>query len=76
MTDEWVERQVKRATSKGMTDEEATTKTFTLLDNLVPLGRIAQPDDVAKVVAFLASSDSDYMTGQAINVTGGQLMCH
>nr|MDO8082556.1 glucose 1-dehydrogenase [Candidatus Freyarchaeota archaeon] len=36
-----------------------------------PLGRIAQPEDVAKVAVFLASEDSDFMTGQAINVTGG-----
>jgi meso-butanediol dehydrogenase/(S,S)-butanediol dehydrogenase/diacetyl reductase len=36
-----------------------------------PLGRMAQPDDVANVVAFLASPDADYMTGQALNVTGG-----
>ena len=36
-----------------------------------PLGRAARPDDVASVVAFLASADSDYMTGQALNVTGG-----
>lgn len=37
----------------------------------IPLGRFAEPDDVAKVVAFLASEYADYMTGQAINVTGG-----
>ena len=37
----------------------------------IPLGRIGTPEDVAKVVAFLASSESDYMTGQALNVTGG-----
>ena len=37
----------------------------------IPLGRLSQPEDVAKVVVFLASPDSDYMTGQAINVTGG-----
>lgn len=36
-----------------------------------PLGRIEQPEDVAKVAVFLASEDSDFMTGQAINVTGG-----
>lgn len=40
----------------------------------IPLGRLEQPEDVANLVAFLASSDSDYMTGQAINVTGGQVM--
>jgi len=37
----------------------------------VPLGRLEKPEDVANVVLFLASADSDYMTGQAINVTGG-----
>jgi acetoin reductase-like protein len=36
-----------------------------------PLGRIEQPEDVAKLVVFLASEESDFMTGQAINITGG-----
>ena len=36
-----------------------------------PLGRLCYPDDVAKVVLFLASKDANFMTGQAINVTGG-----
>jgi len=40
----------------------------------VPLGRLAKPEDVATIVAFLCSRDADYMTGQAINVTGGQVM--
>jgi meso-butanediol dehydrogenase/(S,S)-butanediol dehydrogenase/diacetyl reductase len=40
----------------------------------VPLGRGERPEDVAGVVAFLASSDSDYMTGQAIKVDGGLVM--
>jgi NAD(P)-dependent dehydrogenase (short-subunit alcohol dehydrogenase family) len=37
----------------------------------IPLGRPEQPQDVAHVVGFLASSKADYMTGQAVNVTGG-----
>lgn len=40
----------------------------------VPLGRTGTPQDVANVVLFLASPLSDYMTGQAINVTGGMTM--
>jgi sorbitol-6-phosphate 2-dehydrogenase len=38
----------------------------------IPLGRVGQPEDVAQVALFLASSRSAFMTGQAINVTGGQ----
>ena len=40
----------------------------------VPLGRLAQVEDVVAVTCFLASSGADYMTGQAINVTGGREM--
>ena len=40
----------------------------------IPLGRIGYPEDVAKVITFLASDDADYMTGQAINISGGQEM--
>src|SRR2546421_984132 len=40
----------------------------------IPLGRPETPDDVAGVIAFLASADSDYMTGQAIKVDGGLVM--
>lgn len=36
-----------------------------------PLGRVAQPADVASVAVFLASSDSDWITGETIRVTGG-----
>ena len=37
----------------------------------IPLGRQEQPEDVANLVSFLASPESNYMTGQAINVCGG-----
>ncbi len=40
----------------------------------IPLGRIGSTEEVANLAAFLASEASSYMTGQAINVTGGQLM--
>jgi len=40
----------------------------------IPLGRLEVPEDVANLVAFLASSQSDYMTGQAINISGGMVM--
>ncbi len=40
----------------------------------VPMRRVGIPDEIAQVVAFLASSEASYMTGQAINVTGGLWM--
>jgi 3-oxoacyl-[acyl-carrier protein] reductase len=40
----------------------------------IPLGRLARPEDVANVVLFLVSPLSDYLTGQAIDINGGQYM--
>jgi meso-butanediol dehydrogenase/(S,S)-butanediol dehydrogenase/diacetyl reductase len=40
----------------------------------IPLGRHEVPGDVAGLVLFLASPESDYMTGQAINIDGGMVM--
>ena len=37
----------------------------------IPLGRTASADEVARVIAFLLSADAGYMTGQAVNVSGG-----
>ncbi|MFS0637445.1 3-oxoacyl-[acyl-carrier-protein] reductase [Mesobacillus foraminis] len=40
----------------------------------IPLGKLGEPGDVAKTVAFLASEDSRYMTGQTLHVDGGMVM--
>jgi NAD(P)-dependent dehydrogenase (short-subunit alcohol dehydrogenase family) len=55
---------------RGTTYEEIIKKTIAE----IPVGRLETPDDVANVVAFLASRESDYMTGQALNVDGGEVM--
>lgn len=44
------------------------------LTDMIPLKRTARPEDVASVVRFLASGDSDYMTGQTVRVDGGLTM--
>ena len=51
-------------TANNMPGVESRTKT-------VPMQRAGVPDDIAGVVAFLLSDDARYMTGQAINVSGG-----
>lgn len=58
------------AKTQGLTPEQVRAK----YESQVPLGRGATYEDVANVVVFLASDQSSYMTGQAINVTGGQEM--
>lgn len=40
----------------------------------IPLGRVAQPEEVAKAVVFLASENASYITGQVLNVDGGMVM--
>ncbi|HET7323557.1 MAG TPA: glucose 1-dehydrogenase, partial [Halococcus sp.] len=44
------------------------------MENQVPLGRMAQPEDIAGGVAFLASADADFITGQVLSVSGGLTM--
>ena len=60
-----------------LTEMGAATRTQADIDTWAsysPLGRLGQASDVASVALFLASSDGDYLTGQAINVTGGMVM--
>ena len=56
--------------TQGLTEEQVRQKYL----SQVPLGRACVYEDVCNVVVFLASDQSSYMTGQAINVTGGQEM--
>jgi NAD(P)-dependent dehydrogenase (short-subunit alcohol dehydrogenase family) len=73
----------------GTIDTEEMDKTFARRDELagtpsgtakakriaaLPLGRQGRPDDVGKAVVFLASEAADWITGQTINVDGGQVM--
>ena len=58
------------ARNQGLSLDEVRAK----YESQVPLGRGCTYEDVCNVVAFLASGEASYMTGQAINVTGGQEM--
>ena len=67
----WVNSLYKQYAKKwGITEEEVRQRYI----NQVPMKRGCTYEDVTNVVVFLASDQSSYMTGQAINVTGGQEM--
>ncbi len=42
-----------------------------IVERRTPLGRMGEPEDVARVALFLASADSDFVTGEGIVVDGG-----
>jgi meso-butanediol dehydrogenase/(S,S)-butanediol dehydrogenase/diacetyl reductase len=61
---EW-EASLRKMTPKAVIDEYVS---------LTPLGRLEEPEDVAKTVLFLASDLAGFVTGEALNVTGGVRM--
>jgi NAD(P)-dependent dehydrogenase (short-subunit alcohol dehydrogenase family) len=63
-----------KSTRAGMTVDEFREDEYKKLITMVPLGRMGRVEDIADLVFFLVSDQSDYMTGQAINITGGHLM--
>ncbi len=67
----WVNSLFKQyASNQGITEEQVRQKYI----DQVPMKRGCTYEDVANVMVFLSSAESSYMTGQAINVTGGQEM--
>lgn len=68
LTDMNVKRYFREA-AEGCMPEETMRRAIAT----VPLGRIGTPRDVGLAAAFLVSDASAYMTGQALNVTGGQI---
>jgi NAD(P)-dependent dehydrogenase (short-subunit alcohol dehydrogenase family) len=57
--------------SEGITVEEARDKDYQKLISSIPLGRVATTDEIANLVYFLVSDQSTYITGEAINISGG-----
>ena len=59
---------------EGMSAEEYRAMLIADRASRAPMGRIAQGEDIARMAAFLASSESDYITGLSISVSGGSEM--
>jgi 2-hydroxycyclohexanecarboxyl-CoA dehydrogenase len=53
---------------------EAGQKVYDALVRAIPMKRVGQPDDIPGIVAFLASDDAAFITGQVISVSGGLTM--
>jgi NAD(P)-dependent dehydrogenase (short-subunit alcohol dehydrogenase family) len=62
-----------RAQERGISQEEFRSEVVEESARRTPLGRIAESEDVANMVAFLASEEANFITGQAYNVNGGLL---
>ncbi len=76
MAKELAARNIRvNAVAPGMIDTEMSQVVRSLvgdrLKEMIPLKRIGTPEEVARVVAFLASDDAAYITGQVIRVDGG-----
>ncbi|MEU1802355.1 glucose 1-dehydrogenase [Streptomyces sp. NPDC019937] len=69
-TDMWRQIDQEWSAAEGWTAGEAWARRTAV----VPMGRPQRPDDVAGLALYLCSSDSDYMTGQAVNIDGGLIM--
>ncbi len=70
-TDMWEQLLDEKTKSMNMSREDAWN---TMVSKLVPLGRAQTKEDIAAAVAFLLSRYGDNITGQALNVDGGQCM--
>jgi len=65
---------LKLMQDEGLTEEEAIARHYQSRLERIPLGRLGKPEDISKMVAFLASNQADYITGEAISVNGGSLL--
>jgi len=70
MTPLWGEMTADYARKRGIKPEEVRP----YMESKIPMHRLCQPEDVASYAVFLASDDAAYITGQAVNISGGSVM--
>jgi 3-oxoacyl-[acyl-carrier protein] reductase len=72
----WVDTPMSRQVFRDLAKIENKTEDQVIkeLAAKIPVGRLGTPEDIGKVVAFLASEDADYVNGQSFAVCGGMEM--
>jgi 2-hydroxycyclohexanecarboxyl-CoA dehydrogenase len=61
---------------QGIRDQsEKAHKVIDAVTRAIPLGRVGTPEEIANAVAFFASSEADFVTGQTLSISGGLTMC-
>jgi 3-oxoacyl-[acyl-carrier protein] reductase len=55
----------------GPTETDMTSAVVEMLKPMIPIGRVAQPSEIAGLVAYLASEEAGYMTGASLTIDGG-----
>jgi NAD(P)-dependent dehydrogenase (short-subunit alcohol dehydrogenase family) len=70
MTNLWKDMKEDYASKRGIKTEEV----IPYLEKRIPMGRLCTPGDIAGAAVFLASDESAYITGEAVNISGGQVM--
>jgi len=66
----WDDMRADYARKRGLKPEEVKS----YMGKKIPLGRLCEPRDVANAAVFLASDEAAYLTGQALNISGGTVM--
>jgi NAD(P)-dependent dehydrogenase (short-subunit alcohol dehydrogenase family) len=62
---------LEKGQAEGITTEEARERDYQKLIEAIPLGRMGTTEEIANLVLFLVSDQSSYITGEAINISGG-----
>ena len=68
---ERVDVYVEQLYENDLSHEQKRDLHLSNVESMIPLGRYAAPEDIAKMVAFLSSEESSFVTGASLNVSGG-----
>ncbi|KUO80918.1 MAG: hypothetical protein AT707_06105 [Pyrobaculum sp. JCHS_4] len=69
------ERVREVAAARAQREERKVEDVIKEIEREVPLGRLARPEEIGELVAYLASDKASYITGSLILIDGGRTLC-